>query len=61
MAVLQDSLTRRHAADCLIDPEAYRCAELAFGPHLARLAAELGVTTHVIAVWHDIHERITRA
>lgn len=50
----------RHAADILIDPELYRSAELAFGPHPARLAAELGVTTHVIAVWRDIHERIAR-
>lgn len=51
----------RHAADILIDPEQYRTAELAFGPHPARLAAELGVTTHVIAVWRDAYERISRS
>lgn len=47
----------RLAADLLIDPVDYAIAERTFGPHPARLASELGVTTYVIAVWRDAFER----
>ena len=47
----------RYAAGILVDPDAYREAETIFGPVPARIAAELGVTTHLLAVWRDTHER----
>lgn len=45
----------RHAASILVDPDLYRQAENIFGPHPQRIAAELGVTTHLIEVWRDTH------
>lgn len=46
----------RFAARLLISPVEYRAAEETYGPHPARLAAELGVTTHLLDVWrHQIH------
>lgn len=48
----------RFAARLLIDPAEYRAAELIYGHHPARLAHELGVTTHLITTWQNIHERI---
>lgn len=48
----------RFAARLLIDPTEYRAAELVYGSHPARLAAELGVTTHLIHVFQSTHERI---
>lgn len=46
----------RFAARLLISPVDYRAAEETYGPHPARLAAELGVTTHLLEVWrHQIH------
>lgn len=49
----------RYAADILVDSAAYASAEHLYGPYPARIAAELGVTTHLLAVWRDTHERIT--
>ena len=43
------------AARILISPAEYRVAEHAYGPHRARLAHELGVTTHMIDVWRTMH------
>lgn len=48
----------RFAARLLIDPAEYRAAELVYGPHPARLAHELGVTTHLITTFQKTHERI---
>lgn len=47
----------RFAAQLLISPIDYALAERAYGPHPSRLAAELGVTLHLINVWRDLHER----
>jgi len=48
----------RYAAEILVDPAAYRVAESTFGPEPRRLAAELGVTTHILATWRDLYERL---
>ncbi|HAF71984.1 MAG TPA: ImmA/IrrE family metallo-endopeptidase [Corynebacterium variabile] len=49
----------RWAAQLLIHPDAYREAETMFGPHPGAIAAHLGVTHHLLAVWRDTHERTT--
>ncbi len=46
----------RFAARILISPVEYALAEQAYGTHPARLAAELGVTIHLINVWRMIQE-----
>lgn len=46
----------RFAARLLIDPAEYRAAELIYGSHPARLASELGVTTHILTTWAALHE-----
>jgi hypothetical protein len=47
----------RYAADILIDPDAYALAELTYGPEPQRIAAELGVTTHILAVWRELRDK----
>lgn len=47
----------RFAARLLIDPAAYRAAEEIYGPYPTRLAAELGVTTHILTTWASLHAR----
>lgn len=47
------------AANLLIDPDAYREAELTYGPSLGAISAELGVTRQIVAVWRDHYERKT--
>lgn len=42
------------AATFLIDAETYRQAELTVGCHPGALAAELGVTVHLIKVWRTM-------
>ena len=42
------------AATFLIDAETYRQAELTVGCHPGALAAELGVTVHLITVWRTM-------
>lgn len=42
------------AATFLIDAETYRQAELTVGCHPGALAAELGVTVHLIEVWRTM-------
>lgn len=44
----------RFAARLLISPVEYALAERTYGTHPARLAAELGVTIHLINVWRMI-------
>lgn len=46
----------RFAARLLIDPAEYRAAELIYGSHPARLAHELGVTTHILTTWASLYE-----
>lgn len=46
----------RFAARILISPIDYAIAEHIYGPHPVRLAAELGVTTHIIETWQQLHE-----
>lgn len=58
--VLQARQERRAdqlAAELLITPEDYEAAENLVGHYPAALAAELGVTKHLIHVWRDLHER----
>lgn len=49
----QEARADQQAADWLIDPDAYRQAEAMHGPHPGALAAELGVTVHLVQVWRD--------
>lgn len=44
----------RFAARLLISPTEYAAAETLYGPHPARIAHELGVTTHLIHVWRTM-------
>lgn len=44
----------RFAARLLISPVEYAMAEQAYGPHAARIAHELGVTTHLVQVWRTL-------
>ena len=46
----------RFAARLLISPVEYALAEQTYGTHPARLAAELGVTVHMIRVWRGMHQ-----
>lgn len=47
----------RFAARLLISPAEYQAAELVYGSHPARLAAELGVTTYLIQTFQTTIER----
>lgn len=47
----------RFAARLLINPGDYRQVEAMYGPYPARIAAELGVTTHLIKVFQNCFER----
>lgn len=49
----QEARADQQAADWLIDPAAYAEAEALHGPHPGALAAELGVTVHLVQVWRD--------
>lgn len=49
----------RFAARLLISPDEYARAEAIYGHHPARLAFELGTTTHLIEVWQQLPQRIT--
>ena len=44
----------RFAARLLISPVDYALAERTYGTHPARLAAELGVTVHLVHVWRTM-------
>lgn len=44
----------RFAARLLISPVEYALAEQTYGTHPARLAAELGVTVHLVHVWRTM-------
>lgn len=52
----QEKRADRFAAQLLVSPTEYRAAELIYGPHPARLAYELGVTTHIIETWQQLHD-----
>lgn len=41
----------RFAAKLLVSPVEYSLTEQTYGPHPARIAHELGVTTHIVNVW----------
>lgn len=45
----------RFAARLLVSPVEYQLAETQYGPHPARLAAELGVTVKVLKTWQALH------
>lgn len=45
----------RFAARLLVSPVEYQLAEAQYGPHPARLAAELGVTVKVLQTWQALH------
>lgn len=48
------------AAELLISHVEYAAAESIYGPHSGAIARELGVTTHLLAVWRQTFEK-TRA
>lgn len=45
------------AAELLTSPTEYAAAETIYGPHTGAIARELGVTTHLLAVWRELFER----
>lgn len=47
----QERAADRWAAEQLITENAYRSAEAVLGPHTGAIAAELGVTVHLLKVW----------
>lgn len=47
----------RFAARLLVSPVEYALAETQYGPHPARLAAELGVTVKVLKTWQTLHQK----
>lgn len=47
----------RLAARLLITPGAYAHAEAVYDGDLAKIADDLGVTTHLLAVWREAYER----
>ena len=53
----QESQADRFAAKLLITETDYARAEAIYGPSPQQIAAELNVTTHLLAVWRDIYER----
>lgn len=46
----------RDAAGWLIKPQRYAEAERMYGPHAQLIAAELGVTRHLVEVWCETRE-----
>lgn len=50
----------RFAADLLIDPEDYECAERVYGPAIPLLAHELDVTTEVVCAWQTAYSDLRR-
>ncbi|MGP9725438.1 hypothetical protein ACT3SZ_15615 [Corynebacterium sp. AOP40-9SA-29] len=46
----------RTAAEWIVSPEEYANAENAYGPHPQLIAAEIGVTRHVVEVWRKSRE-----
>lgn len=44
----------RYAARLLISAAEYALAEQTYGPHPARIAAELGITQNLLIVWRDM-------
>lgn len=55
----QERRAWEQAALWLISPVQYQLAEQFHGPHEGALAAELGVTIHLIRVWRGLFERIS--
>lgn len=51
----QEARADRWAAGALITQSAYEEAEALVGSHAGALALELGVTTHIIHTWRDLH------
>ena len=51
----------RFAARLLISPTEYATTEAIYGPHPATIAAELGVTTHLLEVWSELFQSRTIA
>lgn len=51
----QEVRADRWAAGALITTNAYEEAEALVGSHPGALALELGVTTHIIHTWRDLH------
>ena len=45
------------AAELLISPTEYAAAEALYGAHPGAIAREIGVTTHLLAVWRNTYER----
>lgn len=55
--VRQEKAADRWAAETLIDPAEYQAAEQAHGPHPGGIAAELGVTVHLVEVFRATYKK----
>lgn len=53
----QERAADRWAAKTLISEDAYKSAEHALGPHPGAIAAELGVTVHILDVWRTMNQQ----
>lgn len=53
----QERAADRWAAETLISEDAYKSAEAALGPHPGAIAAELGVTVHILDVWRTMNQQ----
>lgn len=51
----QECRADEYAARLLIDTTEYQLAEHLHGPHPGAIAAELGVTVHLVQVWRRLH------
>ena len=47
----QENRADRFAANLLITEDEYQLAEMLYDPHPGAIAAELGVTVHLVTVW----------
>ena len=53
----QERQADKFAAKLLITEAGYASAEAIYGPSPQQIAAELNVTTHLLAVWRNTYER----
>lgn len=49
--------TDLYAADLLIDDQTYRQVDKIYESHLGAIAAEVGITVSLLAIWRDHYER----
>ncbi|MCK7641446.1 ImmA/IrrE family metallo-endopeptidase [Corynebacterium sp. P6145] len=52
----QERCADQYAAKLLVTPAEYALAETMYGPNVRAIAAELGVTPHVVETWRELHK-----